>query len=83
LKFSVDAIATKVVMQEVTAIHSSVWYGMYIGHPSHAQTNNIGTSKGIAYMHKPFKNNHIPCLVTYITKCLNNSVRNKERNRFR
>ena len=75
--------STKVVMREVTTIHSSVWYGKDIGHPSHAQTNNIGTSKGIAYMHKPSKNNHIPWVVTYMTKCLKNSVGNKERNRFR
>ena len=48
MKSSVNAIATKAVMWEVTVIHSSVWYGKDIGHPSHAQTNNIGTSKGIA-----------------------------------
>jgi len=70
LKSSVDAITTKAIMQEVTAIHSSVWYGKDIGYPSHAQTNNIGPSKGITYMHKLPKNNHIPLVVTYITKCL-------------
>jgi len=60
LKSNVDAITIKAVTREVTAIHSNVWYSKKISHPSHAQTNNIGTSKGIAYMHKPSKNSYIP-----------------------
>jgi len=36
----VNAITTKAVMLEVTAIHSSRWYSNDIGHPSHARPNN-------------------------------------------
>jgi len=40
LKFGVDAITTKAVIQEVTTIHSSISYNNDIGHPSHAQIND-------------------------------------------
>jgi len=79
----VDAITTKAVMREVTAIPANVWYSKDIGHSSHAQTNNISTGKCIAYAHKLSKNSYIPLIVTYITKFLKNSVGNKERNRCR
>ena len=45
MKSCVDAITTKVVMREVIVIHSSVCYVKDIGHPSHAQRNNIAQAR--------------------------------------